>query len=306
MEERTLKVHARQVEAFRAIMVTGSVSAAAAHMHITQPAVSRLLRDMETEIGFTLFVRDGNRLVPRDEALILFREVERVFVGLDHIGRVAQDIRAVKGGVIRVGTVTSLNRLCMREALIPFLERYPSVTVIFDTENTERVLDLTAIQHYDLGLVYHQEDRAGLPGEVIGRSQAVAVVPHEHPLSRKDEIALSDLSAYRVILPGRRAPLRLALNSALSEKGIDLRTPIEASLANCCAMTAYGIGISVVDPLIAADYSDQLVVKPLQARIGLSYQIVRPPQAAQGQLTDAFSHLIKRAVQDRLRARPAQ
>lgn len=295
-----MRLQPRQVEAFRAIMVTGSVSAAAEHMHVTQPAVSRLLRDLEAELGFALFERDGNRLAPREEALILFREVERVFVGLDHIGRVARDIRAVKGGIIRVGTVTSLNGICMREALIVFAERYPSVTVIFDTENTERVFDLTAMRHYDIGLVYHQEDRAGLPGEVIGRSTAVAVLPQNHPLAEKDAVHLPDLADYRIILPGRRAPLRLALNGALAAAGIELQTPIEASLFNCCALTAHGVGMAVVDPLIAAEFADQLVVKPFLPNIALSYQIVRPPQAPSSQLTDVFSQLITAAVVEQL------
>lgn len=295
-----MKMHARQIEAFRAIMVTGSVSAAAEHMHVTQPAVSRLLRDMEAQIGFTLFERDGNRLTPREEALILFREVERVFVGLDHISRVARDIGAVKGGIIRVGTVTSLNGICVREALIAFARRFPSVTVIFDTENTERVFDLTAMRHYDIGLVYHQQDRAGLPGEVIGHGDAVAVLPFGHPLVDRDEVHLSDLAAYRIILPGRRAPLRLALNGVLAVAGINLQTPIEASLSNCCVLTAHGVGMAVVDPLVAAEFVDQLVVKPFRPRIPLSYQIVRSPQAARSQLTDEFSALITTAVVDQL------
>ena len=56
------RIQSRQVDAFRAIMVTGSVSSAASYMHVTQPAVSRLLRDLEYELGFPLFDRAGGRL----------------------------------------------------------------------------------------------------------------------------------------------------------------------------------------------------------------------------------------------------
>ena len=111
----TRRIHPRQIDAFRAVMMAGSVSAAASYMHVTQPAVSRLLRDLEADLGFPLFDRAGGRLVPRKAAAMFFREVERVYVGLDQLLRVAQDIRALSEGVLRIGTVSSLNDACTRE-----------------------------------------------------------------------------------------------------------------------------------------------------------------------------------------------
>ncbi|WP_177176870.1 LysR family transcriptional regulator [Faunimonas pinastri] len=289
------------MEAFRAVMISGAFSAAAQLMHVTQPAISRLIRDFEAEIGFSLFERDGNRIIPMEEAVLLYREVEQLYVGLEQIGRVAQDIRAVRGGVLRVGSVTSLNGICMRLVVPEFARRFPDVTVLFDTESTERVFDLVAIRHYDLGLVYSGE-RNDLPCEEIAGAEAVTVMAPDHPLASQDEIGIEDLDRYRMILPGRRSPLRLLIDQALRQAGITPRTPIEASLANCCALARQGLGVTVLDPLVASEHGTAVAVRPFRPRLRLSYSIVRPPQAPQSQLTLAFIAILKEAFRQSLGA----
>jgi DNA-binding transcriptional LysR family regulator len=83
------KINSRQIEAFRALMLAGTTTAAAEVMRVTQPAVSRLLADLQAALKLTLFDRRGTRLVPTSEALALYDEVQRSFVGLDRIAAVA-------------------------------------------------------------------------------------------------------------------------------------------------------------------------------------------------------------------------
>ena len=96
MASSDLKI--RQVEAFRALMQRHTVTRAAQALHISQPAVSRLLSDFESGVGFKLFERQQGRLLPTSEARVLYDEVERAFVGLDRIALAAQQIRAMRRG----------------------------------------------------------------------------------------------------------------------------------------------------------------------------------------------------------------
>ena len=80
-------LNSRQVEAFRALMLTASTVRAAEMMHVTQPAVSRLVRELQEALDLTLFERRGTRLVPTSAAVSLFREVERSFVGMERIAQ---------------------------------------------------------------------------------------------------------------------------------------------------------------------------------------------------------------------------
>src|SRR5260370_38036173 len=73
----------RHIEVFNAVMQTGSVSAAARLINITQPAVSRTLQHAELQLGFALFQRARGRLTPTNEALALFPHIEKLFEQLD-------------------------------------------------------------------------------------------------------------------------------------------------------------------------------------------------------------------------------
>jgi DNA-binding transcriptional LysR family regulator len=92
----------RQVEAFRIAMRVGSATAAADALHITQPAVSRLIADLERHVGFMLFERRKRGLQPTKDALLLFEEVDRSFRGLDRIAETADAIRSRRIGHLRV------------------------------------------------------------------------------------------------------------------------------------------------------------------------------------------------------------
>jgi len=95
------RINSRQVEAFRATMLTGSVTEAAALMTVTQPAVSRLLRDLQALLKMELFERRGTGLVPTAAAMALYTEVERSFVGLERITAAAEEIRGRRTGSLR-------------------------------------------------------------------------------------------------------------------------------------------------------------------------------------------------------------
>ena len=83
----------RQCEIFRAVMTTSSITEAADRLGITQPAVSKMLAQIERDLGFPLFLRERRRLVPTPEAQALFKEVERAFLGLEHLTRFARDLK---------------------------------------------------------------------------------------------------------------------------------------------------------------------------------------------------------------------
>ena len=98
----------RQVEAFRAVVLTGGVGMAAKLINVTQPAVSRMIRDLQQQLGLTLFERRGTGLVPTSEALSLYAEVERAFVGLDRISQMATELRTRRAGFLRIAALPAL------------------------------------------------------------------------------------------------------------------------------------------------------------------------------------------------------
>ena len=105
----------RQIEAFRALMLTTSTVRAAEAMHVTQPAVSRLIRELQEALELKLFERRGARRVPTNEAVSLYREVERSYVGMERIAQAAKELRTRRAGVLSSCTAA---RAILRRSLV--------------------------------------------------------------------------------------------------------------------------------------------------------------------------------------------
>ena len=88
----------RQCEVFRVVMEAGTVTAAADLLHVSQPAVSKILAQLERDLGFRAFLRVRRRLVPTPEAQALYDEVRRAFVSLDYLTRFARDLKGLRQG----------------------------------------------------------------------------------------------------------------------------------------------------------------------------------------------------------------
>ena len=86
-------INLRQLEAFRAVMQTRSITRASELLFVSQPAVTRLIKDLEASVGFSLFQRLKKRLYPTPEAFSFLEEVELSFSGLDKINIAAREIR---------------------------------------------------------------------------------------------------------------------------------------------------------------------------------------------------------------------
>lgn len=117
----------RHIEAFRAVMLAGSVVGAAELLSVTQPAVSRTIAQMELRLGYALYQRRGRRLVPTAAAQALFREVEQVYGGIERIAQVAQDLRHHRAGALRIAVLPALAQWLVPHALAQFMQDRPQV-----------------------------------------------------------------------------------------------------------------------------------------------------------------------------------
>src|SRR3954451_4074937 len=155
----------RQVEAFRAVMTTGSVTSAATTMHVTQPAVSRLIRDLELTLKLALFERRGNRLGPTAEAGHLFAEVERTFVGLSRISQFAEELRARRAGSLRIAGMPALTCGFLSRHVGRFVVRRPELAITLHGLPSHLIADGVASGRYDFGIAESSLERPGLSVE---------------------------------------------------------------------------------------------------------------------------------------------
>jgi DNA-binding transcriptional LysR family regulator len=239
----------KQIETFRAVMLTGSMTVAAKKLHTSQPNVSRVIGKLETEIGFELFDRLAGRVVATKGAEALFREVTRAFVGLDSLAESASAIREAGVGTLRIAAAASISISVIPEAIRMFSERYPAVRIVVDTSESSVIANWTATQHCDLGFVSNVSDKPGVVASLIHSESAVCVMPVGHRLAGRQRLVPQDLHGERFISLPTGGSSRQSIDAAFREDGriMVLETPFAATI---CRMVSEGLGVSLVNPIL--------------------------------------------------------
>jgi len=121
-------VKLRQLEAFRAVMLCQTVTLASEMLHISQPATTRLLADLESSLKFKLFDRVKGRLHPTVEAQALYEEVQRSLAGIDRISRAADEIGNLRRGTLQIAAAPAIALSFLPHAIADYLKTRPKHT----------------------------------------------------------------------------------------------------------------------------------------------------------------------------------
>ena len=166
-------------------MVTGSVTSASHMLAITQPAVSRLLRDLQDSLSLKILEKRGSKLVPTAEGTALYAEVERSFIGLDKIAQAADEIRARRTGALRIAALPALSNGFMPRFAGRFMASHPDLDLSLFGVISPLVVDWVASRQCDFGFVEMPIAHPDLPSLMMPRLKRVAVMPAGHKLTKK-------------------------------------------------------------------------------------------------------------------------
>lgn len=283
-------INPRQIEAFRAVMVTGGITAAAELLNISQPAVSRLIGDLQYALKLTLFERRGPRIAPTSEAISLYQVVDRAFVGLELIEQTARDLTARRSGALRVAAMPALGVGFLPRYVARFLAERPRVDIALRGSTSPIILDWVATGQCELGFAHTPIDHAAVVTEKIHGIPAVAILPPGHPLAAKEVLVPKDFEGESFISTTPPALLRSRIDTAFADHDVARVMRVEAQLTmNACAMVAAGYGVSVVDPFTAQDYVPHgLIVRAFEPRIGFDIAILRSAQVPLSMIAEDF------------------
>ena len=295
----------RHIEMFNALMMTGSVSGAAKLINVSQPAVSRMLQHAEVQLGFQLFQRVRNRLVPTPEAAVLFPHVERVFTDLDEVQRVSASLRGGKAvAELRIASILTLGHEVIPRALKIFSAKHPDVSVVIKTFHSPQMLSALLLHEADVGFLYGPVSHPALALEEVGQAHIVCVAPKGMLAPRtvkKGVISLQELAGSPVIGVESTQTLGATISQACREAGIAFSTPFTVQTYHAAlALVRHGLGAALVDSCTAlsADLEDVEVVE-LEPAMPVAILAARPAAAP----TSVTARRFIKAVQQVL-ARP--
>ncbi|MGB0411365.1 MAG: LysR substrate-binding domain-containing protein [Pikeienuella sp.] len=279
----------RQLETFREVMRSGSISEASRTLHRTQPAVSTMIANIEKELGFKLFVREHGRLTPSPEAFYLLEETEEV---LDRMGRTAQtmaEFGTLDRGHLRIASHPAASGFFMPRTLASFLKDRPNVKVDLMMRASHVVEDLIASQQFDIALAETPHERGSIDIEIF-EPKCVIAISECDPLTAKDVLTPDDLRDYPIATLFADHPVTIATDNAFAQSNTPLnrrfvlRTflpALELVSANLCA--------AVVDRITAATSPVAGVVfREFDPSITSSVAILVPAHRPASVMTNAF------------------
>ena len=250
-----MRMNLRQIEAFRAAMEFGSATAASEVLHITQPAVSRLVGDLEMAVGFQLFERRARGLVPTQDAHTLYAEVKRSFVGLDRIGQVASAIKEKATGTVRVISLSKYADGFVASIVGTFLKANPGIMIELESAGTAAVVQGIASQSFDIGVASATVSDALIRAEPLFETSVVLAMPANDPLARQAVVPLRELDGRRMVVLPEDSEYGSVIARALHKAKV---RPVVVGQArshpSLYRMVGAGAGMALVDKTIVTDY----------------------------------------------------
>lgn len=271
-----MSLNLRQIEVFRAVITTGSISGAARLLAVSQPAVSRLLSYTETRLGFTLFERIKGRLYATPEARRLFRDVEQVYSSVRRVNETAQELAEQRTGLLHLVSSQSLGHQIMPLAIGRFRTAHADTKVTFRELRFEPLGQAVLAQQAELGVTILPVDHPNLDSEELAKGRLVCICPYDHPLAHGAMLSVADLRAWPLVSYPHGTPFGTMVEQLYARADEPLRVSIEvASPQNACSLVKAGAGVALVDEFsIKSRIPGDFVVRPIADAPTLSATLV--------------------------------
>jgi DNA-binding transcriptional LysR family regulator len=293
-----MRLSFRQIEAFREVVVAGSMTAAAAHLHLSQPAVSRLIAHLEAETGLRLFERRKRRIHVTHQGRMLFAEIEKAFVGLDKVAKRAIEIREFRTGSLKLAAMPALSFGLIPMVIRGFRERYPDVDIALQIRSSEKVFEWLSGQQFDLGLAALPSHQPVPEIEMIDSPPCLCIVQRTDPLAKRDVITPQDLRGRPFISLGPDSMLRKHIDTVFREAQVQrdmvLETPMSLSALQFAQL---GLGTTIVDPFTARTFAKGTVVaRPFEPRVPYEFGALFPPHTPRAEIATVFMDALCREI----------
>ncbi len=242
MEDHRLKSYCLVVEA-------KSFSRAAQSKHMTQSAMSRLVKNLENDLGVKLLHREGKAVVPTLEGRLFYEQAKKI---LEEYAKIEQDIIAATGAakaLLRLGANAIPALYLLPQVIYNFSKAHSGIRIDLSVSGTESILRDLHDKRIDLGIMEENVTDQAVSQEAITEDEIVLIAPEDHHLAKKKTVTIQNLSSETFILPERGNGTREQIDTFLHDAGIDARR--------------LKIGMTLGSP--------ELIVQMVQAGLGIAF-----------------------------------
>jgi LysR family transcriptional regulator, carnitine catabolism transcriptional activator len=236
----------RHVRAFLAIAHWGSFTRASLELHVSQPALTVQIQQLENSLGVTLFERNKRKVSLTQAGQDLLAPLERLVVDAEAIMGTSRDFNSLRRGIVTVAAVPSLAATLLPAALGEFCQSYPGIVVRL-RDSVGNLLELVKSGEVDFGVGGESQRDRGVTVEELLVEPMCVFAPMTHPLAGRRRVTLAQVAEHPAILPQRYSSLRAILDRALEQHKIVLRPLHETShISTTIGMVNAGLGIAIL------------------------------------------------------------
>lgn len=189
-----------QLELFVAVADHGSFTRAAETLHISQPAISARIRDLEASLGEQLFEQAGRRIYLTDAGLELRDHAGLILRQVEEAQRAVAEVRGLQRGTLRVVATTTVGTYILPRILGRFHRDHPGVALVLDVTNWSRAVELLRDHAMDLAVLGPTDEMDDMVVRSFMQNELIVAAAPTHPLARRRRIPFAELSAHPVLV----------------------------------------------------------------------------------------------------------
>jgi LysR family carnitine catabolism transcriptional activator len=269
----------KQVRAFHAVAQSMSFANAATQLHLSQPALSLSIKNLEENLGGKLFTRTTRSITLTPEGEALLPIAKRLLTQWDNAEDEMKQRFALQLGKISIASMPSFAASLLPKAIRNYHNSYPNVQVAIDDVLSDTVVDMVRNNQVELGIAFEPVELLELAFYSLYDDKFIAILPKGHPLEPQENITWKALLEYDFITLQRPSSVRAMIESTLDDANIELNVSFDAhQLATVGRMVSEGMGVAVVPALCRQQSIEQgaicrPVIQPeIHRRVGVICQ----------------------------------
>lgn len=237
----------KHLQYFMEVTRTGSFTKAAENLYITQPALSRIVKSLEDDVGAPLFIRSRKRLILTDAGNVLYKHAQVIEKQLQLLETELASMVKLRKGHIRIGLPTIVNSFFFSKLIASFHQEYPEVTFQLEEDGSKRIEEKIMNGTLDFGVVVLSDKNNRVDDYTFVHEKLTLVVPSSHHLVEKEEVALHELKDEAFIMFNQDFELRNLILKACKEANFQPRIISETSQLDFIEeLVASNLGITLL------------------------------------------------------------
>ena len=297
-----MNVTLRHLRAAVYIAKCGSFRSAADALHISQPALSQTISELESELGVTLFDRNSRSVKQTEVGKNFVLDAQNVLLGFERLIQETGDIVKSRRGRVVVSCVSSIAGRVLPLAIIRCAQRYPEIDVIVQDDVAIQVLSIVQEGNADFGLTIEPASlRNGMQFEPLHQDRFFLVCQNTHPLAKRQHVSWKALKGERLISLSTSSGTHGIISAEIGRQQVRVSQPTLVShLSTVLGMLESGFGVAVL-PKIAlpiANHPTLISIPLIQPMLSRTIGVYRRHDRSMSPAASAFLDVIQEVLQD--------